>query len=79
MGFPFACSSDPDPGTLLRICRVLHLTPDDLLGWTEKGDAEAANLRRRITANLSALNPDVLKVVNTMTTALAADAIGGGE
>lgn len=70
---------EPDLGTLLKICRVLHLTPDDLLGWTEEGDAEIADLRRRITANLSVLSSDVLKVVNTMTAALAADAAGDSE
>lgn len=70
---------EPDLGTLLRICRVLQLTPNDLLGWTEGGDTEAADLRRRIAANLSALHPDVLKIVDTMTAALAADAAGGGD
>lgn len=66
---------EPDLGTLLRICRVLHLTPDELLGWTEEDGAGTADLRRRIATNLSALSPDVLKVVNTMTAALAADTI----
>ena len=67
---------EPDLGTLLRICRALHLAPNDLLGWPEEGDAETADLRRRIAANLSALPPDLLKVVNTITAALAADALG---
>lgn len=67
---------EPDLGTLLRICRVLHLTPNDLLGWTEDGDIEADGLRRRIVANLSALGPDMLKVVNTITAALAVDVVG---
>jgi hypothetical protein len=66
---------------LLRICRVLHLSPNDLLGWAEEGgdDVTTASLRLRITANLSALDPDMLKVVNTITTALVASAGGKGE
>ena len=68
---------EPDLGTLLRICHVLHLAPNDLLGWSEGGDAEAVELRQRIAANLSALSPDLLKVVNTITAALATDAVGG--
>ena len=71
---------EPDLATLLRICRVLRLTPNDLLGWTEEGeDDESAGLRRRIAANLSALGPGMLKVVDTITAALAADAISGGD
>ena len=66
-------------GTLLRICRVLHLTPNDLLGWTEGGDTEIADLRRRVAANVSALPPDVLKIVDTITAALAASEIAEGE
>ena len=62
---------EPDLATLLRICRVLHLTPNDLLEWTEEGGAEIARLRCRVAANLSALELDVLKVVDTMTAALA--------
>lgn len=65
---------EPDLGTLIRICRVLHLTPNDLLGWDEEAVAAAEGdaLRRRITANLSALRPDMLNVVDTITTALIA-------
>lgn len=71
---------EPDLGTLLRICRALRLSPNDLLGWTEGGDDdEGAGLRRRIAANLSALGPDMLKVVNTITAALAAAAVGKAE
>ena len=62
---------EPDLATLLRICRVLRLAPNDLLGWTEEDGAEVAGLRRRIAANLSAVDLDVLKVVDTMTAALA--------
>ena len=70
---------EPDLATLLRICRVLRLTPNDLLGWTEKDDAEAAHLRRRITMNLSALPPDLLKIVNTITAALVANGPNNSE
>ena len=64
---------EPDLATLLRICRALRLTPNDLLGWREEGDAKAAELRRRIAANLSPLDSNVLKIVDTMTAALARD------
>ena len=68
---------EPDLGTLLRICRVLHLAPNDLLGWSEGGDAKTTELRQRIAANLSTLPPDLLKIVNTITVALVTDALGG--
>jgi transcriptional regulator with XRE-family HTH domain len=71
---------EPDLGTLMRICRVLHVTPNDLLGWVIEGEnAGAGDVRHRIVANLSALEPDMLKVVNTITTALAASTISEDE
>lgn len=70
---------EPDLGTLLRICHALRLSPNDLLGWTEGGGDESAGLRCRIAANLSALGPDMLKVVNTITAALAAASVGEAE
>ena len=71
---------EPDLGTLLRICRVLRINPNDLLGWTEeRGDDESADLRRRIEANLSALAPETLRVLHTMTAALAKQALGEDE
>ena len=66
---------EPDLATLLRICQVLHLTPNDLLGWTEPfGNVESANLRRRIATNLSMLKPDMLEVMSTIASALATKA-----
>ena len=62
---------EPDLATLLRICRVLRLTPNDLLGWTEEDGTETGELRQHIAANLSAVDLDALKVVDTMTAALA--------
>lgn len=62
---------EPDFGTLLRICRVLHVTPNDLLGWTEiEADSKIGVLQKHIIANLSVLEPDLLNIVDTITSAL---------
>lgn len=64
---------EPDLATLLRICRVLHLSPNDLFGWTELAeDDDSASLRRRIIMNLPLLEPEMLNVINTIILALAA-------
>ena len=62
---------EPDLGTLLRICRVLHVTPNDLLGWTDaKADIKVDALRKHIAANLLVLEPSSLNIVDVITSAL---------
>jgi len=58
----------PDLKTIVTICKVLNLTPNDLLGFSDGanvGDQESDSERskKRILAALNMLNEDQLSVV----------------
>ena len=59
---------EPDLRTLVRICEVLDLTPNDLLGFgdvADVGDQESDSERskKRILAALNMLNEEQLSIV----------------
>ena len=56
---------EPDLATLVRICRVLGTTPNDLLGFTgeQTENAERERLCNRLLATARALSDDDLRLV----------------
>ena len=71
---------EPDLPTLLRVCRVLNLSPNELLGWTEvTTDEESVDLRQRIVTNLSVLKLDTLNFIDIITSALAVKTINSDK
>ena len=67
---------EPDLATLVRICRVLALRPDVLLGYDEAGAAprEAAAKRARIASFAEALDQGSLDLALLVMQAIAATA-----
>lgn len=67
---------EPDLATLVRICRVLGLRPDVLLGYDEAGAApgEAAAKRARIVSFAEALDHGSLDLAMHVVQAVAATA-----
>lgn len=54
--------AEPDLGTLVRICRVLAASPDELLAFNDGGvsPSEGDILRQRIASAMQALDGDAL-------------------
>ncbi len=67
---------EPDLATLVRICRVLGLRPDVLLGYNQAGVAagEAAAKRARIASFAEALDQGSLDLALLVMQAIAATA-----
>ena len=61
---------EPDLATLLRICATLGVSVGGLLGEIEGGPIGEAALRDRITAGMSALDPEALKALAIVTDGL---------
>lgn len=65
---------EPDLATLVRICRVLGLRPDELLGYEKLGadGDELAIRRRRLEGFVHALDAETLDLALSVVQALAA-------
>jgi len=63
---------EPDFETLLRICRVLGVTPNEVLGFDERDRPEGVErLRERIAAAVETMNPATLDLVADLMDTLA--------
>ena len=63
---------EPDLATVVRICRVLAMRPDELLGFSD-GEANLASVKhRRLTGFAAALDEPTLDVATAVMQALAA-------
>lgn len=67
---------EPDFKTLIRICQVLDLTPDAVLGFTstEHISDDAQRARQRIMAAMGAMGPDTLRRAAAVMEALLTEA-----
>ena len=64
---------EPDLATLVRICRELAITPDELLGFRE-GDADrATGMRARIDSLLDGLEQGKMELVFGLLSVVARD------
>ena len=65
---------EPDFAMLARICRVLHTTPNELLGFHISGAPahEAARHLQRIAAAAQALTPESLRMAAVVMDAIVA-------
>lgn len=65
---------EPDLATLVRICRVLGLRPDDLLAYEPSGEAadELFQIRRKMMGFAEAMDPPTLALALPVMQALAA-------
>ena len=64
--------NEPDLGTLVRICRVLATTPDELLGFGRQGEAsERGSLEAAVMASTAAMDVQTLKVAVVLLDALS--------
>lgn len=65
---------EPDLTTLMRICKELSISPNDLLGWAdEEVGSEAEGITRKIVSNSSLLNLTTLRTVDIIISALLAN------
>ena len=69
---------EPDLATLVRVCRVLGLRPDELLGYRQGGSGEddggLADKRRRVAGFVAAMDSATLDLALAVVQALAATA-----
>ena len=65
---------EPDLATLVRICRVLGLRPDELLAYeqADEGEDGLAERRRRTISFVEAMDAETLDLVSPVLQALAA-------
>lgn len=65
---------EPDLATLVRICRVLGLRPDELLGYDHQPETpdELQERRRRVTAFVEVMDAETLDLAIPVMQALAA-------
>lgn len=63
---------EPDFETLLRICRVLGATPNELLGFEARREPEGLErLRERVAAAMQAMDPGTLELAAEIMDVLA--------
>jgi hypothetical protein len=65
---------EPDFAMLARICRVLHTTPNELLGFQASGASsqEGPRYLQRVVAAAQALSPESLRMAAVVMDAIAA-------
>ena len=65
---------EPDLATLVRICRVLGMRPDELLAYDQPADPndKLAQLRKKITGFVEAMDAQTLELAVPVMQALAA-------
>jgi transcriptional regulator with XRE-family HTH domain len=65
---------EPDFAMLARICRVLHTTPNELLGFqaSNASSQEGARYLQRVVAAAQALSPESLRMAAVVMDAIAA-------
>lgn len=62
---------EPDLATLLRICRVLQVTPNSLLGWNNEVDTSSASkIQSKLIADILELRPELLKAFEEIVKSL---------
>ena len=68
---------EPDFAMLARICRVLHTTPNELLGFqaSSASSQEGARYLQRVAAAAQALSPENLRMAAVVMDAIAAHQI----
>lgn len=65
-------ANEPDLGTLVRICRALDTSPDQVLGFAESPEASPGEVfRSRIAAAAQSMDPQRLRLAATVVEAMA--------